>query len=136
MLSAAVLLGFVLLSPESEIRDVLDRQVAAWNRGDVPSFMEGYLNSADLTFMGARGVTRGYEATLERYRRDYPTPEKMGRLTFSELEFRTIGPGAALVLGKFTLERTKEGGGQAAGRFTLILQKTNRGWKIIHDHTS
>ena len=29
-------------SPEQAIRGVLDAQVAAWNRGDLAGFMEGY----------------------------------------------------------------------------------------------
>jgi ketosteroid isomerase-like protein len=42
----------------------------------------------------------------------------------------------ALVTGEFHLERTAAGGGNASGRYTLILRRTSSGWKIIHDHTS
>jgi ketosteroid isomerase-like protein len=34
------------------------------------------------------------------------------------------------------LKRTQAGGGDVAGRFTLVLRKTKAGWKIIHDHSS
>lgn len=125
-----------LLSPEEEIRGVLDRQVGAWNKGDVNTFMDGYLNSDTLTFLGSSGIVRGWQPTMDRYKRVYSTTEKMGRLTFSELEFRTLGSDHALVLGKFSLERTDAGGGNASGRFSLVFQKTAQGWKIIHDHTS
>jgi ketosteroid isomerase-like protein len=60
----------------------------------------------------------------------------MGKLAFSNVEVRTLAPGVALVTGEFHLERTAAGGGNAAGRYTLILRKTPAGWKIIHDHTS
>ena len=43
-----------------------------------------------------------------------------------------LGPEAALVTGRFDLDRKEP----ATGRFTLVFRKTNRGWKIIHDHTS
>jgi len=76
------------------------------------------------------------EAILGRYRRRYPTLDAMGKLTFSEIEVRTLAPGVALANGKYELKRTAAGGGGAAGRFTLVLRKTPAGWKIIHDHSS
>jgi beta-aspartyl-peptidase (threonine type) len=60
----------------------------------------------------------------------------MGVLTFSEIEVRPLAPGVALATGKFALQRSTDAGGDASGRFTLILKRTPQGWKIIHDHTS
>jgi uncharacterized protein (TIGR02246 family) len=136
MITAALCLLLSFATPEQEIRAVMDRQVEAWNRGDVVAFMDGYLDAESITFLGRAGVTRGWQATLARYRRDYATREKMGRLTFSEQEFRALGPEHALVLGKFSLERAEAAGGNASGRYTLVFQRTAQGWKIIHDHTS
>ncbi len=65
-----------------------------------------------------------------------PDARKRGTLAFSEIEVRTLAPGVALAIGKFTLKRTVEGGGDATGRFTLVLRQTAKGWKIIHDHSS
>lgn len=122
--------------PEAEIRAVLAAQEAAWNRADVTSFMEGYEKSADLTFSGASGVTRGWQNVLERYRKRYPGAEAMGKLQFSEIEVRLVGSEAALVLGRFHLTRTEKAGGDASGHFSLFFRKTPAGWRIIHDHTS
>ena len=77
-----------------------------------------------------------FTAILERYRRSYGSPAKMGTLTFSEIEVRPLGTGFALATGKFFLKRTSEGGGDASGHFSLVLHKGADGWKIIHDHTS
>jgi uncharacterized protein (TIGR02246 family) len=118
------------------IRAVLAAQEAAWNRADVASFMEGYDKSADLTFSGTSGVTRGWQNVLERYRRRYPGAEAMGKLRYSELEVRLVGSEAALVLGRFSLTRTEKAGGNASGHFSLVFRKTPAGWRIIHDHTS
>jgi uncharacterized protein (TIGR02246 family) len=123
-------------SPEGEIRAVLAAQEAAWNRADVPGFMEGYAKSADLTFSGTGGVTRGWQNVLERYQRRYPGAEAMGKLQYSEIEVRLVGPEGALVLGRFSLTRTERAGGNASGHFSLVFQKTPAGWRIIHDHTS
>jgi ketosteroid isomerase-like protein len=60
----------------------------------------------------------------------------MGTLAYSEIEVRVLGPGLVLTNGKFELKRTPAGGGDASGRFTLVIRKTVAGWKIIHDHSS
>lgn len=130
------LMALLAASPEAEVRAVLDKQVAAWNRGDIEEFMTTYLDSPSLTFTGRDGVTRGYRPVLERYRKRYATREAMGTLVFSEIEVRLLNDSAALVLGRFQLTRSQAGGGDAAGRFTLVLQRNSQGWKIIHDHTT
>jgi uncharacterized protein (TIGR02246 family) len=109
---------------------------AAWNRGDLVAFASYYEDSPETTFMGRDVVRGGTKAILERYRKAYPTPEAMGTLTFSEIEVRPLAASLALVTGKYALKRTAAGGGDASGRYTLIVRQTSSGWKIIHDHTS
>jgi len=127
-------------APESKaarasIFGLLETQQQAWNAGDLDGFLEGYHRSPDITFIG-KEVARGFDGATARYRQAYPTREQMGTLRFSELEFRPFGDDAAMVLGRFSLDRTEAGGGPASGRFTVILLKTKVGWKIVHDHTS
>jgi uncharacterized protein (TIGR02246 family) len=119
----------------AEIRAVLDAQVSAWNRGDLKEFMKGYKKSEAITFTG-KAVTRGYDAVLKRYEGNYGDKAKMGTLRFDEIEIRMLGKTHALVLGRFHLTRTAEGGGDASGRFSLVAELTKEGWKVIHDHTS
>lgn len=115
------------------IRAVLAAQQAAWNRGDIQSFLEGYWHSPDLTFSGNNGTTRGWDAVRERYKQSYPDRRAMGELNFSGLEFHFLGSDAALVLGRWHLKRHT---GELGGVFTLVWQRFPDGWKIIHDHTS
>ena len=115
------------------INDVLSAQQAAWNRGDVDAFLVGYWPSPELTFSGSGGVSRGWDGVLARYKKSYPNHAAMGQLDFSDLEFRYLGPDAALVLGQWHLKRES---GDIGGVFTLVWQKFPDGWKIIHDHTS
>jgi len=112
---------------------VLAEQQAAWNRGDVDEFMKGYWNSPEVSFAGSSGVTRGYEAVLTRYRKNYPDTKAMGHLEFSEVEVRPLGKDAAFVLGRWHLTRES---GESGGVFTLVFQRFAGGWKIVHDHTS
>lgn len=122
-------------TPEQAIRKVLDDQVAAWNRGDIAAFMDGYDASESTTFVGAN-ITRGHAQVLASYRKRYPTREKMGTLRFTGLEVRTLGADYVSVIGRFHLDRSTDAGGPAAGIFTLLFHKTGQGWKIILDHTS
>ncbi|NWF83133.1 MAG: SgcJ/EcaC family oxidoreductase [Bryobacteraceae bacterium] len=133
---ALLLSALLMASGADEIRALLDQQVKDWNRGDIAAFLRGYDRSADLTFAGQSGVRRGFDAVEARYRENYPTAEKMGKLRFSEIEIRMLGENHALVLGRFDLERTASGGGPASGRFTLVLARRPAGWRILHDHTS
>ena len=126
----------LLFAQGEEVRKLLKDSEAAWNRADLATFAGYYEDSPETTFIG-REVTRGGpKEIVARYRRSYPTPEKMGTLTFSEIEVRPLGDGFALANGKFFLKRTEAGGGDATGRFTLVLRKTSSGWRIIHDHSS
>ena len=114
------------------IRKVMDDQAAAWNRGDVEGFMQGYWKSEKLTFVSSR-VTRGWQQTLDNYKRSYDTREKMGTLTFSDLEITILSKDVALVLGSWSLKRANDAPG---GKFTLIFRKFKEGWRVVHDHTS
>ncbi len=130
------ILGVLTLAaaaPADDVRAVLNEQVAAWNRGDLEAFVHSY---SDETLFVGKEVTRGNRGVLERYQRTYSTREKMGTLTFSDLEVKMLGVDYASVLGRFHLARTEAGGGNSSGIFTLLFRKTNGGWKIILDHTS
>lgn len=115
-----------------DIRAVMTRQAADWNRGDVDAFMQGYWKSDKLVFVGSK-VTRGWQQTLDNYKKSYPTKERMGTLTFSDLEITVLSKDAAVVLGSWSLKRANDAPG---GKFTLIFRKFKDGWKIVHDHTS
>jgi ketosteroid isomerase-like protein len=115
------------------ITGVLTTQQDAWNRGDVDAFLLGYWRSPELTFSGTGGIARGWDGVLARYKEHYPDHGSMGKLDFSGLEFRFLGPDAALVLGHWHLERQK---GDVGGVFSLVFERFPEGWRIIHDHTS
>ena len=119
--------------PIAAIRAVLDAQVAAWNRGDLEGYMDGYQRSPDIVFISGDRVTRGWQTVLERYKRSYDTREKMGVLTFSDVEITMLNADTALVFGRWRVRRSKD---DPRGRFTLLFKNTRAGWRIVHDHTS
>jgi ketosteroid isomerase-like protein len=120
---------------ELDVIKVLLRQEAAWDRGDLDGFAEGYKNSPDTLFINTQ-VQRGYDSMLAAYHRNYPNKEAMGTLAFSDLEVHPLGDSFALCIGRFHLERSKKAGGNSDGLFTLVLEKTPAGWKIVVDHTT
>jgi len=118
---------------EATIRAVLDAQAAAWNRGDVEGYMDGYDRSPKTEFVGADSITRGWQDVLDRYKKKYDTREKMGTLTFSDIEITMLSRDAALVLGRWRLKRASD---EPHGTFTLLFRKRKAGWRIVHDHSS
>jgi ketosteroid isomerase-like protein len=125
-----------ITTPQSrEIRAVLDQQVADWNRGDMEAFVTGYKNSPDILFIGS-SISRGYAQMVETYRKNYGTKEKMGTLSFSQVEVQPLDERFATVTGHFHLERTAAGGGNADGHYLLVFEKTPAGWKVVRDDTT
>ena len=118
---------------QQQIRKVMDEQAAAWNRGDIPGFMQGYWRSDNLVFVSGTNVTRGWQPTLDRYLKSYDSREKMGTLSFTGLEINVLSKNSAYVLGNWSLKRAND---EPGGKFTLVFRKFKEGWRIVHDHTS
>ena len=136
--------GLGALAPsgdEAAIRAAIVAQVDAWNRGDVPAFMQAYEHSPETTFIGTN-IGKGYEKILERYQKNYTNREQMGTLTFNDLEVRLLPASCgkaefAVVTGRFHLERSQKGEAKKDdGIFSLVWRKGPQGWKILLDHTS
>ena len=136
LLAAVAACSSAASSPDADsaqIRAVLAAQAAAWNRGDIDGFMQGYWNSEQLRFASGDSVTYGWAAANQRYHAHYPDRAAMGALEFSELDVELLAPDAAIVFGRWALQREHD---RPHGLFTLVLRKTADGWKISRDHTS
>jgi ketosteroid isomerase-like protein len=120
---------------ELDVVKVLLAQEKAWNAGDLEGYVKGYKDSPDTIFVG-RSISEGYTQILDEYKRNYSTRASMGTLAFSELEVHSLSDTFAACLGKYHLDRSKKDGGSADGIFSLVLQKTDQGWKIVLDHTT
>jgi ketosteroid isomerase-like protein len=124
-------------NPNGDLADkleaILTQQAAAWNRGDIDAFMEHYWKSEQLAFSSGGHTTRGWQMTKDNYKRRYPTRERMGHLTFDGLEVTPLGDAAALMLGRWHLDRDPA---PVGGNFSLIFRRIDGRWVIVHDHTS
>jgi ketosteroid isomerase-like protein len=115
------------------IKEVLAEQAEGWNNGDIEKYMQGYWKADSLRFASGGRVSYGWETTLKRYQQGYPDKAAMGKLTFSDIDVEIISGDAALVFGKWELERESD---HPWGLFTLLFRKTDEGWRVVYDHTS
>lgn len=118
---------------ESEVRAVIDKQARAWNAGDLTGFMQGYDKSPRTRFASGGDINLGFQTVFDRYRKRYGDRAAMGTLTFSDVDITVLAPDAAVVFGRYRLQREKD---TPTGLFTLLFRKTSEGWRIVHDHTS
>lgn len=134
-----VLFGYTNIQAQSinnsitkEITKVLLDQQNAWNAGNIDVFMQGYWQSDSLTFIGSKGLTYGWQKTLENYKKGYPDLATMGQLSFEIIKIDILSDAAAIMIGRYTLTREKD---QPTGLFTLIWKKIDGRWLIVSDQT-
>jgi ketosteroid isomerase-like protein len=129
----ASLSAFSQKDAEADIRRLLSVQTEAWNRGDVEGFMQTYWKSDSLMFIGKKGVVRGWQQTLDNYKKGYPDTAAMGQLSFDIVEVKHLSKEYAFVVGKWMLKRSI---GDVSGHYTLLLRRMKGQWKIVADHSS
>lgn len=118
---------------EIAIRKILDEQTAAWNRGDIDNFMNGYWENDSLMFIGKSGVTYGWTNTLNNYKKGYPDTAAMGKLIFNLIQVKKLSKEYYHVTGKWLLKRSI---GDIGGHYTLLFRKIKGRWVIVSDHSS
>ncbi len=115
-------------------------QEKTWNDGNIKAFMKYYWHNDSLKFIGSKGITYGWQKTLDNYLKSYPTKKEMGILTFTIIECTQLSETSIYVIGKWNLK--KEGLDSLAtnkvvgGHFTLLWKKIHNNWLIVADHTS
>ena len=120
-------------SERDSITNVLMAQQDAWNAGNIDAFMAGYWQSPDLRFASGGSVTRGWQATRDRYHARYSDRSIMGMLSFDQLEVVELSDDAAIVHGAWLLTRENDA---PSGLFTLVFRKIDGAWLIVSDTTT
>ena len=141
---AALILCFLLVAfgthaqtaPEStaakEITDAMNNSANEWNKGHLAAFMSLYDPSATMMMptgpVGMGGIKGLYET---KYFKDGMPKQN---LKYTDMQVRMLGNDFALLTGGFTLYGKNLP--ERSGRYSLVLQHTKDGWKILHDHSS
>ena len=136
LLAISIFVSFATVAQsknEKAIRNILNEQTNAWNRGDIEGFMKGYWQNDSLMFIGKSGVTYGWTNTLNNYKKGYPDTVAMGKLRFNILSVKKLSSNYYSVVGKWHLQRSI---GNLSGHYTLLFRKIKGQWVIISDHSS
>ena len=135
ILALLLFLTSMAQTPDPSLRQILDDQTAAWNRGNLTDFMQGYWRSPYVTFFSGDMIIKGWESTLQRYSDKYQGAGKeMGKLSFTDENVQMLGSDAALVTARWHLEMSD--GKKLEGLTTLLCRRLKEGWRIVHDHSS
>lgn len=118
---------------EKAIKNALRIQTESWNRGDIDGFMQTYWKNDSLLFIGKNGVNKGWQATLNNYKKSYPDTAAMGQLAFNLVTIKRLSSKYYYVVGKWMLARTL---GNLSGHFDLLFKRISGKWYIISDHSS
>jgi ketosteroid isomerase-like protein len=123
-------------SPDTDraaILGTIARMEAAWNRGDFRGYMAGFKNP-DVVFVSGGKFQSGWQGTLDHYVRDYGgSAERRGKLHFYNMKVDMLGPGAAMLIGQYRLER---GPHVTEGVNTRLFRKFHGRWLITVNHVS
>jgi ketosteroid isomerase-like protein len=114
------------------VSNIMKAQQLAWNNGDIRGFMSFYWNNDSLKFIGSKGLSYGWQKTLDNYIKSYPDKTAMGILKFTILSTEKLSKTSIYVIGKWGLDKEKPSG----GHFTLLWKKIDNKWVIVADHTS
>jgi hypothetical protein len=117
---------------KEKVQVIMDKQVSAWNKGNIDGFMAGYWKSEKLSFQSGNTRRIGWQTLCNMYKKNY-AGEKMGKLEFVDIEMKALTNAHILVLGRWRVTTKKE---KKEGLFTLIFKQFGNDWKIIHDHSS
>jgi len=123
-------------TPESaaskNITDAMNKAADEWNKGHLDAFMSLYDPSATMMMptgpVGMGGIKGLYET---KYFKDGMPKQN---LKYTEMQVRMLGDNYALLTGGFTLYGNNLP--ERSGRYSLVMQQTKDGWKILHDHSS
>lgn len=113
---------------ENAIKAILAEQQESWSNNDLEGFMEGYWQSDSLTYYSDGRVTKGWQTTLDNYKKGYPTQKNTGTLNFKIDAITEITKDAYYVMGQYFL--TLEAGDRN-GTFMIIFKRIEGKWKIV-----
>lgn len=118
---------------KAAIRTVIDDMEAAWNRGDFAGYVAGFSNP-DVIFVSGGKYRDGWQGTLDEYRRKYgASDDTRGVLTFYDMHIELLADDAAMLIGRYHLERPKN---TNEGINTRLFRKVDGDWRIAMNHVS
>ena len=118
---------------EFAIRKVFEDGCAAWNRGDLDSYLASYYDSDQIIWISGGSLRRGKAAIVTAYKTRFSNPHQIGKLTLAELEVDILSTSDAFAFGRWMLDVENK---STEGFFTVLLRKIEDDWLFVSDHSS
>jgi ketosteroid isomerase-like protein len=116
------------------VDSLLSESEKSWNGGDLDGFLYWYKRGEETSFMGSAGPIHGWETIRSRYAPRFEPGAARDSLRFEDLQTRPLAPWLGLATARYVLFQGDSITSQ--GIFTLVLERTAEGWRIVHDHSS
>ena len=120
----------------ADIQAFVKVYVEAENKGDASAIMEMVSKSTGVASITMGEVTRGWDGIRDDVDAMVGAEEKV-KVGVGTIEVIQLGTNFALAFAPCTItSAAAEEGPQLHGALTLILEKSGKSWKILHEHTS
>jgi beta-aspartyl-peptidase (threonine type) len=119
---------------QTAVDSLLTESEDSWNGGDLDGFVYWYKRGEETSFMGAGGPIYGWETIRSRYAPRFGPGAERDSLRFEGLQTRPLAPWLGLATARYVLFQGDSI--TSRGIFTLVLERTTEGWRIIHDHSN
>jgi len=120
----------------AEVQQFFKSYVEAQNKVDASAIMEMVSKKPGVASISMGEITRGWEDI----RKDVDSivgSEGVMKIAIGTIDVEPLGPNFALAFAPCTITlAVAQGGLQVRGAVTLIVEKSEGKWKLIHEHTS
>lgn len=115
-----------------EITSAMNNSALEWNKGNLQPLMDLYDASATMSMPTGLVGLEGIRAVYEKYYFVGKMPKQ--NLRYNDMKVRFLGKDYALLTGGFTLYGNNLP--ERSGRYSLLMVRKGKTWKILHDHSS
>jgi ketosteroid isomerase-like protein len=114
-----------------EITTSMNNSALEWNKGNLQPLMDLYDPSATMSMPAGLVGLDGIRAVYEKYYFVGKMPKQ--NLRYTDMKVRFLGKDYAILTGGFTLYGNNLP--ERSGRYSLVMVRKGKTWKILHDHS-
>jgi uncharacterized protein (TIGR02246 family) len=111
----------------------LARSVVGWNAGNLNAFMGVYLDADRTTYATTSAYLHGRTEIATHYASSFKPGAPRDSLRLEKIEVDSLAPTVAQVMAFYVLSRHDST--TAHGPTSLIMERVQGTWYIVHDHS-
>jgi hypothetical protein len=116
------------------VRQALQGQVNAWNKGDLENAMSYYWNDTSMLWISRKGIDKGYAPVYAAYLKDFTDRSKMGTYTYEPLYIEVLSGSSVYYVFKWKIELN--GKRMMGGTSSQVWKFINNRWVVTSEHAS